>query len=138
MDDARATVRAAIRKGMSLVVMLLVGICASLGQQPAKDPTPLAYIGVIMDSQCGKTGSHAAMMKKEGTKDAKDCTDHCVKMGGQYVLYDLEAKTMFQLDDQDKAAGFAGKKVKVVGSFDPATKTIHIQAIEEPTVSGAS
>jgi hypothetical protein len=33
-----------------------------------------------MDSQCGKTGSHAAMMRKEGTKDAKDCTDHCVKM----------------------------------------------------------
>lgn len=124
-------------KGAFLVLILMVGAYGWSGQVPAKNRTPLAYIGEIMDSQCGKTGSHAAMMKKEGSKDAASCTNYCVKMGGQYVLYDDEANTMFLLDDQDKSAAFAGQKVKVVGSYDASTKTIHIQTIEAPTVTGA-
>jgi len=63
--------------------------------------------------------------EERGSKDAASCTNYCVKMGGQYVLYDDEANTMFLLDDQDKSAAFAGQKVKVVGSYDASTKTIH-------------
>jgi hypothetical protein len=126
-----------IGRGGFLVLILAVGSCASLGQEQAKNPAPLAYFGVIMDSQCGKTGSHAAMMKKEGTKGPRSCTNYCVKMGGQYVLYDAEANTMFLLDDQEKASAFAGRKVKVVGGIDPDTKTIHIQEIAQPTVPAA-
>jgi hypothetical protein len=77
------------------------------------------------------------MMKNEGTKGPRSCTNYCVKMGGQYVLYDAEANTMFLLDDQEKASAFAGRKVKVVGGIDPDTKTIHIQEIAQPTVPAA-
>ncbi|MGA8103606.1 MAG: hypothetical protein WB869_15710 [Candidatus Acidiferrales bacterium] len=124
-------------KGAFLAVIAVLGTYTTLGQDLPKDPTPLAYIGVIMDSECGKTGSHAAMMKKAGSKGPKSCTNYCVKMGENYVLYDAAANTMFLLDDQDRASTFAGRKVKVVGSYDPATKTIHVQAIERPTVTGA-
>jgi hypothetical protein len=137
MDNSRGNVGSAIGKGLFLVLIAVVGACGLTGQEPAKDPTPLAYFGMIMDSQCGKTGSHAAMMKKEGTKGPRSCTNYCVKMGGQFVLFDPEANTMFQLDDQEKASTFAGRKVKVVGSFDPDTKTIHIQEIQSPSVNGA-
>lgn len=94
-----------------------------------KGATAKAFSGEIMDSQCAQMGSHAAMMKTEGAKDARECTTSCVKMGGKYVLYNAASKTTFQLDDQEKAKDFAGKKVKVAGTFDKATKTIHVDHI---------
>ncbi len=137
MENSGALLRPTTSTGVLLALILVVSTYTTLGQDLPKDPTPLAYIGTIMDGQCGKSGSHTAMMKKEGTKGPKSCTDYCVKLGEKYVLYDPAASTMFFLDDQDKASAFAGKKVKVVGSYDPATKTIHVQTIESPTVTGA-
>ena len=88
------------------------------------------FTGEIMDSQCAAMGSHQAMMKAEGAKDAKDCTLKCVQSGGKFVLFDSSNKTAYQLDDQTKAKEFAGQKVKVTGSADAASKTIHVQNIE--------
>src|ERR1700694_980942 len=55
---------------------------------------------------------------------------NCVKHGGQYVLYDAAKKSVYQLDDQTKPEQFAGAKVKVTGTLDKATKTIHVTNIE--------
>lgn len=88
------------------------------------------FTGEIFDSQCAMMGSHEAMMKKEGAKDAKECTLSCVKMGGKFVLYDAAKKATYQLDDQEKPKDFAGQKVKVTGTYDKVTKTIHVEAIE--------
>ncbi len=101
----------------------------------AKDQT---FTGEVMDSQCAKNGSHAMMLKKEGMgdKDPNDpmvkkmCTQNCVKMGGKYVLYDAAKKTVYELDDQQKAAELAGQNVKVTGTYDKATKTIHVTSIQ--------
>ena len=101
----------------------------------AKDQT---FTGEIFDSQCAKNSSHAMMLKKEGMgdKDPNDpmvkgmCTKNCVKMGGKYVLFDAAKKTVYELDDQQKPEQFAGQNVKVKGTFDKATKTIHVTSIE--------
>src|ERR1043165_6872390 len=97
---------------------------------PSWGQSDKAFTGEIMDSQCAAMGSHQAMMKGEGAKDAKDCTLKCVQGGGKFVLYDASSKTAYQLDDQSKAKEFAGQKVKVTGSGDTASKTIHVQNIE--------
>jgi len=89
-----------------------------------------AFTGEVMDSQCAAMGSHQAMMKAEGAKDAKDCTLKCVQSGGKFVLFDSTNKTAYQLDDQSKAKEFAGQKVKVTASADAASKTIHVENIE--------
>jgi hypothetical protein len=101
----------------------------------AKDET---FIGEVMDSQCAKNASHAMMLKKEGMgdKDPNDpmvkkmCTQNCVKMGGKYVLYDPAKKTVYELDDQQKSAELASQNVKVTGTYDKATKTIHVTSIQ--------
>jgi hypothetical protein len=102
----------------------------------AKDQT---FTGEIYDSQCAKNASHAMMLKKEGMgdKDANDpmvkgmCTKNCVtKMGGKYVLFNAAKKTVYELDDQQKPEQFAGQNVKVKGTLDKATKTIHVTGIE--------
>jgi hypothetical protein len=106
-----------------LAALLLTGISIAA----PKDKT---YTGQIMDNECAHMGSHEAMMKKEGTKDAKDCTLACVKGGGKYVLYNSTTKKTYQLDDQTKPEQFAGQNVTVSGSFDMSAKAIHVTGIQ--------
>jgi hypothetical protein len=90
----------------------------------------VTYTGEIMDSQCAKMGSHDAMMKKENIATEKDCTLGCIKMGGKFVLYNADKKMTYKLDDQTNPRDFAGEKVKVMGTYDKATKTIHVTDIK--------
>jgi Protein of unknown function (DUF5818) len=115
---------------MKRIVMAIAGslvLVCSIGFTAAKDMT---YSGEIMDSQCAKMGSHEMMMKKEGIKTAKECTLGCIKMGGKFVLLNAANKMVYQLDDQQKPMQFAGEKVKVMGTLDKATKTIHVTDIK--------
>ena len=93
-------------------------------------PKSQTFTGEIMDSQCANMGSHDMMMKREGIKTAKECTLGCVKMGGKYVLFDPASKTVYQLDDQTQPEKFAGEKVKVKGTLDKGTNTIHVTRIQ--------
>ncbi len=94
-------------------------------------PTSKTYTGEIMDSSCAMMGSHEGMMKEHANiKTAKECTLGCVKMGAKFVLYDPATKTTYKLDDQKKPVRFAGEKVKVMGTYDKATETIHVVSIK--------
>ena len=89
---------------------------------------PQTYKGEIIDSQCAALGGHQIMEQKG--ESPKDCTTRCVNMGGKYTLFDPATKTAYQLDDQKKSAAFAGAKVSVTGTLNPATKTIHVTNIK--------
>lgn len=91
---------------------------------------PQTFSGEIMDSACAAKGSHDAMMKQEGAKDAKECTLSCVDHGSKFVLYDAATKTIYQLSDQSKAKDYAGQKVKVTGTPDRTTNTIDVENID--------
>jgi hypothetical protein len=87
------------------------------------------FTGEIMDSPCAAMGTHDRMMKGLEAKDAKDCSQKCVRMVGKYVLYDPANKVTYQIDDQQKSAAYAGQKVTVKGTYDAASKTIHVESI---------
>ena len=63
-------------------------------------------------------------------KEAKACTLACVSGGASFVLYSPVTQAVYQLDDQKKPAEFAGQKVKVVGTLDKTTKTIHVTDVK--------
>jgi hypothetical protein len=96
-----------------------------------------SFTGEIMDSACAaQGGSHATMLKGHGLagkeNDAaarKSCTMDCAKAGADMVLYDASTKTSYQLDDAKKAEAYAGQAVKIGGTLDAKTKTIHVQSI---------
>ena len=88
------------------------------------------FAGEIMDSQCSSMGSHDKMLQSGAAKDARQCTLACVKMGGQFVLFDSAHKQVYKLDDQSGPEPFAGEKVKVKGTLDKATNTIHVKGIQ--------
>lgn len=93
-------------------------------------PQSRSFTGEIMDSQCAGMRSHDKMMQGVDAKNAKECTQKCVQLGGKYVLFDPATKTAYQLDNQEKAAPFAGQKVSVKGTLDAASKTIHVESLE--------
>jgi type 1 fimbria pilin len=108
----------------------------SFAKDKPKDST-VSLRGAIMDSQCAfnvhsDAHSHDWMTKRgvQGATDEESCTRHCVKdMGGSYVL--VVKKDVYKLDDQVKAEQFAGKKVKLNGTLDSETHTLHIFDLEE-------
>ena len=114
-----------MNKLLALVIFSLS--LASLSVAGGKKQT---FSGEIMDKQCANMGSHDVMMKQHGAKDARQCTTGCVRMGGNYVLFNAADKTIYQLDDQTKPAKFAGQKVTVKGTLRKDHKTIHVADIQ--------
>jgi uncharacterized protein DUF5818 len=57
-------------------------------------------------------------------------TGTIVKVANKLVLKDLAGKVNYELDDQDKAKQFEGKRVKVTGKLDMNTNLIHVEDIE--------
>jgi uncharacterized protein YdeI (BOF family) len=54
-------------------------------------------------------------------------TGTVMKQGDKYVFQDGASGTTYDIDHQDQVKNFDGKKVRVHGTLDPATKTIHVQ-----------
>ena len=118
-------------KKASLTLLAFLVMCGLSFGAPRKGGKQKTFAGEIFDSQCAMMGSHAKMEAMHpGIKTAKQCTLQCVKMGGKFVLYNPKSKRTYQLSDQEKPREFAGDKVKVTGTYDKATKTIHVDSIE--------
>ncbi len=113
-----------MKKLMLGVVAVMTLLSASFAAQ--KDAS---FSGEISDRACAKANSHEMMMKKHNVQTIEDCIPACVKAGGKYVLFDTATMTIYGLDDQQKPAPFAGKKVKVTGTYDKDAQTIHVTDI---------
>jgi hypothetical protein len=114
--------------GSALFLMVLfAALSNSFSNISLAAQKPQTFTGEIMDQQCALLGGHSAMMNQG--ESAKDCANRCVSIGGKYVLYDAGTKTIYQIDDQKKAQPFAGDKVKITGTYDTSSKTIHVANI---------
>jgi hypothetical protein len=82
------------------------------------------FTGTVTDDMCSKA-DHSQM--RMGPTDA-ECTAACVSVhGATYVLYD--GKDVYSLSDQHTPEKFAAQKVKVTGTLDKKSKTIHVDSI---------
>ena len=101
----------------------------------AGDGKPQTFRGEIGDTQCALnihslTRSHTEMLEsKKMGGTASDCATYCVKyLGGDFVL--SSKNDVYRLDNQDKARLYAGQKVKITGTLESKSKTIHVVDIE--------
>jgi hypothetical protein len=93
------------------------------------------FRGEIADSQCALnvhslTRSHQEMLKSKSMGgNSASCALYCVRyMGGNFVL--TTRKRVYHLDNQDLAQKFVGMNVKINGTLDSKSDTIHINKIE--------
>jgi len=118
------------KKTVFVGVLVLAAILLAGAEEKAR-----TFTGEIADSQCSLnvhslTRSHTEMMKNKNMGGTPaNCTTYCVKyLGGDYVL--ANGDQVYHLDDQEKAPTFAGLKVKITGTLNPKTKTIHVVDIK--------
>jgi hypothetical protein len=107
-----------VRARMVLAAILLALPLGVLSGQSG-EPSAKGFTGEVTDTMCAPAGSHTSMMAKMPAmgSDAAACTRKCAQIGAKYVLMDEATKTVYQLDDQAKAAQFAGRKVHVTGTL---------------------
>jgi len=103
--------------------------CSLWAGQPNQTDSQV-FTGEISDALCAKDGSHEKMMDemKSMGRDKQSCARKCTQLGTKYVLFDPSKKTVYNLDDQDKADTFAGRKVRVKGTLEK--NKIKVSSIE--------
>jgi len=74
----------------------------------------------------GQTPQDPSAMQQQAKE--KTFKGTIAKSGETYLL--KTAKASYQLDDQEKAKSFEGKDVKVTGTLDAQTQTIHVSDIQ--------
>jgi Protein of unknown function (DUF5818) len=109
-----------MKRNQSIVAatMLVFGV-AIAGQAPKASPLT--------------TASHSLKLSQNQSNPAPALsmfTGTIQKTGDQFVLTDDTSKSSYQLDDQQSASKFDGKKVKVIGTLDASNNTIRVQSIE--------
>jgi uncharacterized protein YdeI (BOF family) len=92
---------------------------------------PLALTGLMLIAQEPQRQQQPAEgQTQQDPQHQKTITGKIAKSNDdKYVLVD-SAGTMYQLDDQSTAEKFAGKKVKVSGTVDAGSNTIHVTEIK--------
>jgi len=75
--------------------------------------------------------SHSLPTQEQAQPQAKVFTGTIARSGDQFVLRDDSSRSMYQLDDQQSAGKFAGKRVNVTGVLDASNNIIRVQSIEE-------
>jgi hypothetical protein len=90
-----------------------------------------ALLVFVAVPQSGFTRTSPALSQKQSQPQPKTFTGTIVRNGDNFVLSDAGTKTSYVLDDARKASQFEGKKVKVRGTVDVASNTIHVETIEE-------
>ncbi|HWC65348.1 MAG TPA: DUF5818 domain-containing protein [Thermoanaerobaculia bacterium] len=112
-------------KTLSAIVFLAA--LGTLGAAPAAFPG--LFTGTVSDSECGL--DHARMKKQHHLPNDLVCTRECCEKYKQdYVLADHAKGDVYQLDDQKGARRFANRVVRVLGTLDAESGTIHVLRME--------
>ncbi|HVA01439.1 MAG TPA: DUF5818 domain-containing protein [Terriglobia bacterium] len=104
-----------------LVVFVALGVVAwMIPVQPAQATTLGSAIASQQDEPAAGETEHQSTQTFMGK---------IMQHEGKYVLQGEGDKT-YQLDDQEKARQYDGKNVKVSGTLDKESSTIHVTSIE--------
>jgi hypothetical protein len=99
-------------------------------QKPQPIPQPLpppARPTPQPDPQAEQPTSPALQQQQEPA--AQTFSGTIVKDAGTYVLK-VSRDSSYRLDDQDKAKQYEGKQVRIAGTLDANTNSIHVTSIE--------
>jgi uncharacterized protein YdeI (BOF family) len=113
--------------GMAMIALDMALSTVSLAQQDQSAPPttqqPTADQQGAPQPNTPDQDSSGSMQSSQGSS----FTGTVVKANGKYILKTSDMN--YQLDDQQKAKKFVGQQVKVSGTLDSSTSTIHVSDI---------
>jgi hypothetical protein len=94
---------------------------------------PLASALLLLSSSpmITRAAATSGSLQQNSPTESKTFSGTILKNGDTYVLSDAGTKTSYFLDDAQKASPYEGKKVKVTGTVDLSSNTIHVETIQE-------
>ena len=105
-------------------------------QQPQPVPAPDTQNGKKPsepnqrpDAQSQPDAQQQPQQESQESTAAKSVTGTVIKVSGKYVLQTAD-NVAYQLDNDEKAKQYEGKRVKVTGSLDRGTGILHVTDIE--------
>lgn len=90
-----------------------------------------AFLMLTATPRSAPATAASAALSQQTEQKTKMFSGTVVKSGDHFILSDAANKLSYVLDDAQKAGPYEGKKVKVTGTVDVASNTIHVQTIEE-------
>jgi len=120
-------------KNASLLVMLVtLGVMAWVVSATPAQAVPYHAVLTTMQDEPAQPALQQDEPAQPSAQEAEAQTfvGKIMNHEGKYSLQGEDGKT-YQLDDQDKAKEFDGKKVTVTGSLDEQDMTIKVSEIEE-------
>jgi hypothetical protein len=105
---------------MKRVLSLLIAVVC-LGAMTAGAANTSKIKGWISDSMCG--AKHAG--------SGASCVRKCIEGGMKPVFVDEAKKAVWTIDNPDAVKDFYGDHVTVTATADEASKSVHIDSIEE-------
>jgi hypothetical protein len=94
-------------------------------------PLASALLVLSANPMMGRAATPYPSVQQKPETQSKMFSGTILKNGDRYVLTDAGTKTSYVLDDAQKASPYEGKKVKVTGTVDVASNTIHVETIQE-------
>jgi len=114
----------------ALVVFLSVGISLNAQDSTPQTKTPDAQSQPAPPSQApdaGKSAPSDSQAPSASSAATQSFTGTILKSGDKYMFQDADTGNTYDIDHQNEVQKFEGKKVKVHGTLDASTKTIHVQ-----------
>jgi len=121
----------------TLAVLLTLGVSLNAQQSaPSSDQPAASQTQTQTPDQSQQTPNSQApsgqqapdSQAQSGTSsEAQTFTGTIVKSGDKYMFQDAASGNTYDIDHQDQVKEYEGKKVKVHGTLDQSTKTIHMQ-----------
>ena len=117
--------------GMLILMISLTGVFAIAQQdQPqAQQQTQPSASPTASPSQSPSAADQASQSQM-GQQQTQTFMGKISKENGSLVLKDKATNASYKLDNEEQARQFEGKDVKVTGTLDPATNTVHVTNIE--------
>lgn len=91
--------------------------------QPSQPPDQQAPSTRQGQAEPGQTPDQA----QSDANGSKEFVGTVVKQGNKYMFQEASSGQTYDIDHQEEVKKFDGKKVRVRGTLDPQTKTIHVQ-----------
>jgi len=125
-------VRLSLAAAMTMGVIALGSSALAQDQQSSQQQQPTATAPDQAPAAAAEQPQQSNEAQSDDMKgqDAKSFSGKVAKEKGKLVLRDPVTKMSYKLDDQDKAASYIGKQVKVTGKLDLNSNTIQVESIE--------